>query len=110
MARRDRPPSTGVEKLVSHIYGINPKGDVARLAVYSNGRAVRLSGSKGSHTVHSVNAGSAEGWQQEAALIWDLTDVFDIPLILSNTPTERTRLEILRSKAAEKKQALNGVN
>jgi hypothetical protein len=110
MARRSGLSTSGLEKLVSHIYGINPKGDVVRLAVYNKGGAIRLSGSKGSHTVHSVNAGSAEGWQQEAALVWNLIDVFSIPLILSNTPTERAKLEALRAKAAEKKQSLKGAN
>jgi hypothetical protein len=72
MARRSGQSTSGLERLVSHIDGINPNGDVVRLAVYNKKcGAISLSWSRG-YTVHSVNAGSAEGWQQEAARVWGL--------------------------------------
>jgi hypothetical protein len=54
--------------------------------------------------------GKRRGVATRSRACMDLTDVFNIPLILSNTPTERTRLEALGGKAAEKKQALKGAN
>jgi len=94
-----------VEELVSYFYGINAKHEVKSIAVYVKGKSVRLSGPHGSHNAHSSNSGSLEGWKRETALVWNLTDVIDIPRVLLNSESGKKKVEELETRATEKKRA-----
>lgn len=65
------------ETFSGYLCGKNDHGDEVKIAVYTEGRSVRLvpRGNRNDHIVHPSNAGSTEGWAHEAELVWNLTDV-----------------------------------
>jgi hypothetical protein len=85
--------------MIAHIYGINRTGQVVRISVYQKGKDVRLSGPHGSHPVHQSNISNMDGWTREAALVWSLTDIIDIPISLINSPDMKEKLDELRNTA-----------
>jgi len=75
-----RSSSESGEALVCCIYGLDGRGDVVQIWAYKKERSVTLSSGDGRpHLVHGLNEGNVEGWVLEAALVWSLTDTFDIP-------------------------------
>jgi hypothetical protein len=74
-----------------------------RIAVYVKGKSVRLSGPHGSHNVHASNEQTLDGWKREAALVWNLTDIEDVPRMLLNTETDKHILETLKRKTESRK-------
>ena len=101
MARRSGTLKTSAEELVGCIHGIDRrKVVVLDIWVYKKGRSVRLSGTI-SHSVHWSNAANSDGWRQEAAIVWELTDTIFIPGLLLNAPQSKEQVERLKRKAVE---------
>jgi hypothetical protein len=98
------------EEMMAAIYGINKHGDVVHISAYVKGSDVRLAGPHGSEPVHFSNRADIDGWKREAALKWGLTNVIDIPRVLFQSDTEKTKVEKLRVQAKEMKAKLEGSN
>jgi hypothetical protein len=102
---RARRSPGGTEALVCCIYGLNRRGDVMRIWAYRKGQSVKLSSGDGRpHFVHASNESNVEGWVREAALVWSLTDTFDIPVHLRNTDHERTEVDRITAKGQKWKE------
>jgi hypothetical protein len=98
MARRRRGVSRkNVEELSCYLYGINRKFEVVSIVVYVKEKSVRLSGPHGSHHVHPSNERGYDDWKREAALVWNLTDIEDVPRVLLNSDSDKKKFEALRS-------------
>lgn len=95
------------ENMSCYIYGINQKSDVVTIAVYTKGRSVRLSGPNGSKPVHGSNARNVEGWKREAGLVWNLTDLIDVPVMLFNTDKDRRAFEGPKQIAEKRKKIIS---
>jgi hypothetical protein len=54
--------------------------------------------------VHASNESNVEGWVREAALVWSLTDTFDIPVHLRNTDYEKTEVDRITPKGQKWKE------
>jgi hypothetical protein len=101
MARRSGTRKSSAEEWVGCIYGIDrKKAVVLDIWVYKKGSSVRLSGPI-SHSVHWSNAANSDGWRQEAAIVWELTDTIFIPGLLLNAPETKEQVERLKLKAVE---------
>jgi len=96
--------ATKAEELVCYIYGIDKNHEVKSIVVYKTEKSVRLLGPHGSHHVHSSNLGSLEGWKREAALVWNITDIVDVPRLAINSDSDKTTYERLKQKADERKR------
>jgi len=90
------------EKIVCCLYGINRQYEVVRISVYVRGPDVRLSGPNGSHPVHASNKRTIDGWKREAALVWHLSNVKDVPDFLFGSGSEKRVYEELRGIARER--------
>jgi hypothetical protein len=110
MAKRRGTPKRNVEEMIARFHGINRKGDVVNISVYKKGGDVRLSGPNGSHPVHRSNIGNMEGWIREAALVWGLSDIIDIPTLLLNSPDTKEKLKHLNMKAKKLREKQEGAN
>jgi hypothetical protein len=91
---------------VGYLYGINDKADVVEIMIRRDDRDVSLSGPGGSHPVHPSNAGSIQGWKREAAVVWHLSEVINIPGMAADSASSRQRLADLEAKAAKLRKAL----
>lgn len=102
---RARSQSGTAEALVCCIYGLNSSGDVVRIWAYQKGSSVKLSSGDGRpHFVHGSNESNVEGWVREAALVWPLTDTFDIPVHLRNTDHEKAEVDRIMAKGQKWKE------
>jgi hypothetical protein len=73
------------------------------------GRSVKLSsGDDRPHLVHASNESNVEGWVREAALVWSLTDTFDIPVHMRNSVHERTELDRITAKSTKVERTVGG--
>jgi hypothetical protein len=106
MRREGSRRSSSTERLVGYLYGINDVGAVVEILIRRDDRNVSLSGPGGSHPMHPANAGSIEGWKREAAAIWHLSEVINIPGMAANSASSRQQLSELEMKAAKLRKAL----
>ena len=97
------------EELMAAIYGITKRGDVAHISVYAKGKAVRLLGPRRTVSVSMPNRANIDGWKREAALVWDLTHLIDIPRILFQSDTEKSKLDSFREEATRIKAELESL-
>jgi len=103
-ARRVMRPTN---QCVAVIFGLKQNtGDIVRISAYEQKDGVRLSGPRGSHSVHSSNLGSIDGWRREAALVWGLTEVYDVSPRFQHGEHERQLYAKLQAKSAERKRQL----
>lgn len=103
-ARRITRPTN---QCVAVIFGLKQDtGDIVRISAYERKDGVRLLGPHGSHSVHSSNLGSIDGWRREAALVWDLTEVYDVLPQYQHGEHERQLYAELQAKSAERKRQL----
>jgi hypothetical protein len=93
---------------VAVIFGLRENGDMARVTAYQLKDAVRLSGPNGSHVVHASNVKSIDGWRREAALVWNLTHVYDVMPGYENGEHERELYAELKAKSDERKRQRGG--
>ncbi len=91
---------------ILHAMAARRNGDIARISAYQLKDGVRLSGPNGSHIVHASNDRTIEGWRREAALVWNLTNVYDVLPIFENDEHGRQQYEELKAKSAERKHQL----
>jgi hypothetical protein len=103
------PRKRNVHEPSCYLYGIDRKFEVMIIAVYVRGKAVRLSGRHGTHLVHPSNEKSLEGWKREAALMWNLTDIVDVPRVLLNSEIDKRKLKELKETADQRKQEMEGI-
>ncbi len=93
------------EELLGYICGINKKYDVMVIGIFVKNSSVQLLGPNGSHMVHSSNNIDMNGFKREAAIVWDLTDMFDVPRDKINSEEVVGRIAQLKQKAAGRKAA-----
>jgi hypothetical protein len=91
-----------LEQLICCLYGINPKHEIARIGVYVKDGDVRLSGPNGSHPVDVSNTRTVDGWKREAALVWNLSDLMDVPHFLLGSGTDKAVQEELKRIAGKR--------
>lgn len=106
MRRESGRRSSSTERLVGYLYGINDKAQVVEIMIRRDDRNVSLLGPAGSHMVHPANASSIEGWKREAAVVWHLSEVINIPGMAVNSALSQQRLADLEAKAATRRRAL----
>jgi hypothetical protein len=95
------------EELKAVIYGMRRSdGEIARISAYKKGKSVRLSGPHDSKIVNPSNEGSIEGWRREAALVWNLSDVYDEHPLYENAERAKQRLDELKAKGEQRKREL----
>ena len=103
-ARRIMRPTI---QCVAVIFGLKrDTGEIVRISVYEQKDGMRLSGPHGPHSVHSSNLGSIDGWRREAALVWGLTDVYDVSPQYQHGEHEQQLYAELQAKSAERKRQL----
>jgi hypothetical protein len=90
------------ETLIAYVYGINSRNEVISISVHRKGSSIKLNGPNGSHLVHPSNERGR--WAHEAALVWGLTDVIEIPPDMLNSETHKEQVAELREKAGKKKK------
>jgi len=60
----------------------------------------------GQRGIHSSNLGSIDGWRLEAALVWGLSDVYDVSPQYQHGDHEQKLYAELQAKSAERKRQL----
>jgi hypothetical protein len=93
------------ENLLGYICGIDQDYEVMVVGVFIKNNSVQLLGPDGSHQVHSSNNFDMDGYKREAAIVWDLTDMFEIARDRINSPEVAEKTVLLKRKAAEMKTA-----
>src|SRR5262249_19216898 len=91
-----------VEQLICCLYGINPKHEIARIGVYVKDGDVRLSGPNGSHSIDASNSRTIDGWKREAAVVWNLSNLTDVPHFLLGSGTDKAVQEELKRIARKR--------
>jgi antirestriction protein len=97
--------SIKAEELLGYICGINKKYDVMVIGIFVKNNSVQLLGPNGSHMVHSTNNIDMNGFKREAAIVWDLTDIFDVPRDKINSEEAIEKIAQLKQTAAGRKTA-----
>jgi hypothetical protein len=93
------------EHLRGYICGINKDYEILVIGVFRKDNSVRLLGPNGAHMVHSTNNFDVEGYKREAALVWSLTDMFDVARDKLESKEVVERIAMLKQKAADRKAA-----
>lgn len=93
------------EDLRGYICGIGKDYELMVVGIFINHNSVVLLGPDGSHQVHSSNNFDMAGYKREAAIVWHLTEMFEIARDRINSPEIVEKIAELKQRAAEKKTA-----
>jgi len=74
------------ENLLGYICGIDKTYEVMVIGIFIKNNSVQLLGPDGSHQVHSSNNIDMDGYKREAAIVWNLIDMFEIARDLASAP------------------------
>jgi len=86
------------QEIFSTCYGINPKTlQVDSVSVTKDGRLFRH-GIGVPYHIHLIPKGATA--QSEIAIVYELEDVIEIPMLLWNNDHHKTRVDELRARAA----------
>jgi hypothetical protein len=87
------------------IYGITPRDKVQSVWVERKGKSVYLKHYEGAGYQHLVHPSNLNNPLAEAALVFHLTDAFEVPIALVDTEHTKARISELEEKAAKRREA-----
>jgi len=93
------------ENLLGYICGIDKTYEVMVIGIFIKNNSVQLLGPDGSHQVHSSNNIDMDGYKREAAIVWNLIDMFEIARDRINSAEVAEKTARLKQRAAELKAA-----
>jgi hypothetical protein len=108
--RRTKKITRPVGQALAVIFGLKDNGDIVRVtASQLSGGRINLSGPNSPrNAVHASNRDTREGWCAETALLWHLTNVYDVMPESQNGEHEKELYAELEAKSGERKRQLAG--